>query len=93
MKRLVAISIATLTLLAGSAASAGKPARNISPRRHPNLAAAQRMSRQAFEKVMAAQRANEWDMAGHAQKAKELLDQVNIELKAAAEEASENRGR
>jgi len=37
---------------------------------------------------MAAQQANEFDMDGHAQKAKEMLDQVNRELKAAAEAAN-----
>jgi hypothetical protein len=53
--------------------------------RHPNLAAAQRLSTQAFEKVTPAQRANEFDLNGHAQKAKELLEQANQELKQAAE--------
>ena len=38
-----------------------------------------------------AQQANEWDMDGHAAKAKELLDQVNRELKLAAEAANKNR--
>ena len=68
-----------------------QPARNISARRHPNLAAAQRFIGQAFEKITAAQQANEWDMEGHAKKAKELLDQASAELKRAAEEANENR--
>jgi len=53
--------------------------RNVSPKRHPNLARAQRLSQKAFEKITAAQQANEWDMDGHAQKAKELLEQVNHE--------------
>lgn len=74
-----------LTLVMGGVAVAEKPVRDISGARHPNLAAAQRLSRQAFNKVVAAQSANEWDLGGHAQKAKELLDQVNIELKLAAE--------
>ena len=68
-----------------------QPERNVSGARHPNLAAAQRLSQQAFERVVQAQRANEWDMRGHAQKAKELLEQANEELKAAALAA--NRGR
>jgi hypothetical protein len=38
-----------------------------------------------------AQRANEWDLAGHAQKAKELLDQVNNELKLAAEASNQHK--
>jgi len=56
----------------------------VSPGRHPNLAAAQRLSQQAYEKIIAAQEANEWDMQDHAQRAKNLLDQVNNELKLAA---------
>jgi hypothetical protein len=34
---------------------------------------------------MAPPEVNEWDMEGHAQKAKELLDQANNELKLAAD--------
>ncbi|HTZ33647.1 MAG TPA: hypothetical protein VMH31_14400, partial [Methylomirabilota bacterium] len=58
--------------------------------KHPNLAAAQRLSTEAYEKIKAAQEANEWDMQGHAQKAKDLLEQVNNELKLAAEKANKN---
>jgi hypothetical protein len=72
-------------LLIGGVAIAQRPRENVSPGRHPNLAAAQRLSQQAWERVVDAQRANEWDLKGHAQRAKELLDQVNRELKLAAE--------
>jgi len=72
-------------LLAGGLAMAQPPKKNISAARHPNLAAAQRLSQQAWDKIVAAQQANEFDLQGHAQKAKELLDQVNKELKQAAE--------
>ena len=82
--------LCALALLAGGAVLAQRPVDNISPRRHPNLAAAQRLSTQAYEKIVAAQAANEWDLDGHAQKAKELLDQVNRELKEAAEAANKN---
>ena len=68
-----------------------KPARNVSPERHANLAAAQRLCAQAFQRIIDAQKANEWDLGGHAQKAKELLDQVNHELKEAAEAANKDR--
>ena len=67
-----------------------RPAQNINPNRHPNLAAAQKFSAQAFDKIVAAQQANEWDLNGHAQKAKDLLDEVNRELKQAAEAANAN---
>jgi len=84
-----------LAAILGSAMAIGglafaQPKRNVSAGRHPNLAAAQRLSQRAYEKVIAAQEANEWDMQGHAQKAKDLLDQVNKELKLAAEAANKN---
>jgi len=50
----------------------------------PNLAAAQKLALQAFDKLEAAQQANEYDLGGHAQKAKELLRQANAEIKLAA---------
>ena len=78
----VALALTMLVALAGA------PVDNISGQKHPNLAAAQRLSTQAYEKISQAQSANEWDMGGHAAKAKELLDQVNRELKEAAEAAN-----
>jgi len=69
---------------------AQRPKEDVSSGRHPNLAAAQRLSREAWQRTLDAQKANEWDLAGHAQKAKDLLDQVNNELKLAAE-ASNHR--
>jgi hypothetical protein len=77
-------------LICGGMTMAQKPVDNVSGKKHPNLAAAQRLSVQAWEKIGAAQQANEWDMDGHAAKAKDLLDQVNRELKLAAEAANKN---
>ncbi len=74
----------------GGTAIAQRPKRNVSAANHPNIAAAQRLSQQAWNRIVAAQEANEWDMQGHAQKAKELLDQANRELKLAAEAANHN---
>ncbi len=87
-KSLSFTTIAALSLTAGLL-MAQKPMHNVSARKHPNLAAAQRLVDQAFEKIIAAQKANEFDLNGHAQKAKELLDQANAQLKLAAEEANE----
>jgi hypothetical protein len=61
---------------------------DVSARRHPNLNAAQRFIEQAVNKVSAAQAANEFDMGGHAAKAKDLLDQAYREIKLAAEAAN-----
>jgi hypothetical protein len=84
--RILTAVLGALLLIGGAAIA--QPKRNISGARHPNLAAAQRLSQQAWEKISAAQEANEWDMQGHAKKAKELLDEVNRELKLAAEAAN-----
>ncbi len=87
----VALTAILATALIGSGvALAQKPVDNVSAQKHPNLAAAQRLSQQAWEKVSSAQQANEWDMQGHAAKAKDLLDQVNKELKLSAEAANKN---
>ncbi|MDR3415906.1 MAG: hypothetical protein P4L83_06955 [Nevskia sp.] len=90
MNKQIVLAMGAAALLIGSAALA-EPRENVSGKRHPNLAAAQRLSEQAFNKVSAAQQANEFDMDGHAAKAKELLEQANNELKQAAEAANKNR--
>jgi hypothetical protein len=82
VKRLATLAVAAL-MLSGTAFAA-RPARNVSARRHPNIASAQRLCREAYDKVLAAQKANEWDLQGHARKAKELLEQASDELKEAA---------
>ena len=91
-KNAVLGSMVAIGLLFGSLvyAQMKPPAENISGRRHPNLAAAQRLCDQAFEKIQAAQSANEFDMDGHAAKAKELLDQASRELKEAARAANKD---
>jgi hypothetical protein len=90
-KRNMAVgSVLGLSLLVSGITLAQAPARNVNPGRHPNLAAAQRMTANAYEKVSAAQQANEFDMQGHAAHAKQLLDQANQELKAAAGSANRN---
>ena len=85
MKKTIAAVVSCLILAAFAYAA---PARNVSAGRHPNLAAAQRLAAQAYEKIEAAQRANEFDLGGHAQKAKALLEQANSEIKQAAETAN-----
>jgi len=88
VKPRIIAAVFSAVLVIGGIAIAQRPERNVSGARHPNLAAAQRLSQQAYEKIVAAQEANEWDMQGHAKKAKSLLDEVNNELKQAAEAAN-----
>ena len=82
--------IVALLLVAGTA-SAQEPATNISRSRHGNLAAAQDLARQAYDRLTAAQQANEFDMGGHASHAKDLLRQANDEIRQAATAANRNR--
>ena len=85
-RRVIFGSLLGLGLLAGSVTIA----QNL-PGNHPNLAEAQRLIDQAFQKITAAQQANEFDMDGHAAKAKDLLEQANREIRAAAEAANHHR--
>jgi len=56
--------------------------------RHPNLMAAQDLINRAFDRITAAQQANEWDMDGHAAKAKDLLARAKEQIHLAAEAAN-----
>ena len=89
-KNAVLGSILSVGLLFGSLVygQMGNPGGAVSGKRHPNLAAAQRLCDQAFAKIQAAQSANEFDMGGHAAKAKDLLEQASRERKQAAETAN-----
>jgi hypothetical protein len=83
----------SMLILSGIAAFAREPAVNISPKLHPDFAAAQRRSSQAYNKIVAAKKADEWDMEGDALKPKELPDQVNNGLELAAEAGNLERGK
>jgi hypothetical protein len=87
MKGITSSVVVAAALLVSGVASAQQPVQNVG-KRHPNLAAAQQLSAQAAQKIAAAQSANEFDLGGHAQKAKELLDQANQELREAATTAN-----
>lgn len=83
MKKLIVAGLATALLLVGFAAYAHP--------KHPNLRAAHELVLKAMDRITDAQKANEYDMGGHAAKAKDLLAQAETELKAATEEANENK--
>ena len=88
MKTLITACFLATVLIGSDVALSKTPVQNASAKKYPNLAAAQKLVAEAYEKLAAAQKANEWDMHGQAQKAKELLDQVNTELKLAAQAAN-----
>jgi hypothetical protein len=77
-------------LFAAVAVYAETPAQNINPDKHPNLAKAQTDLNLAYQKIVDAQKANEFDLGGHADKAKQLLQQASDHLKQAALAANQN---
>ncbi|HEX3637627.1 hypothetical protein PQR75_32115 [Paraburkholderia fungorum] len=56
--------------------------------RHPNIEAADFNAQQAIERMRAAQRANDYDMGGHAGRAIRLMQDARYEMQAAAEAAT-----
>jgi hypothetical protein len=59
--------------------------------RHGNMRAAQQLIQQAWQKVDAAQHDNNYDLGGHATRAKELLSQASEEIRLAADSANSHR--
>ena len=78
---------AALGLMLMGIAFAQAPETDINPERHANLAEAQHHVVQAYAKIVEAQKANKDRLGGHAEKAIQLLEQANHELKEAAEYA------
>jgi hypothetical protein len=84
MKHTISKMFACSLALAASVTFAQEPAQNIDSYRHGNLASAQTMVREAYDKVSDAQQANNGQLDGHAARAKELMREANDEIKMAA---------
>ena len=89
MSKSILRALVVITAIAAplTVAFARGPAQNVG-HKHPNLAAAQGLVGQAYERLEAAQSANEFDLGGHAKRAKEALRLANDEMKLAAEVAN-----
>lgn len=59
--------------------------------KHPNLNQAHELVLKAIDRLDAAQKANEFDLGGHAAKAKDLLAQAEGEIKQAKEAANDDK--
>ena len=81
-------TVLSSALVLGLVASCVTVAAAVDPYRHPKLANAQGFIDQAIGCVDAAQHANEFDMDGHAAKAKELLRQAREQVNLAAHAAN-----
>jgi hypothetical protein len=83
MKRFLTISVLGAMLAAGGVALAKD--------KHTNLTAAHHAIEQAEKKLAAAEAANEFDLDGHAKKAKELLQAALHEVHQARETANKKK--
>ena len=90
MQKAIRSVVALMFLTSSAAAIAQEPAENIDRTRHGELAAAQTLVRQAFDRLTVAQQNNHNALGGHAGRAKDLLRQVNDEIRLAADAANKN---
>jgi len=67
------------------ACATARPVVNIDPNHHAHLATAQDLTAQAWDAIVRAQEANRGQLGGHAERAKQLLDEANRELRLAAD--------
>jgi hypothetical protein len=86
---LVAAIVVGLILM--GVAYAQRPETDINSHRHPNLAEAQHHVVEAYNKTVEAEKANHDELDGHGERAIELLDHANHELKLAAEASDRHR--
>ena len=88
-KILVGVAICASFAL-GAVLFAQQPPVNVGER-HGNMRAAQQLIQQAWQKVDEAQRDNNYNLGGHAGRAKELLSQASEEIRLSADAANSHR--
>jgi hypothetical protein len=92
-RNIILTTLAGTSVLCAMALAQGVPMPyvNIDRHRHGNLAAAQDNIVQAFQRISDARHANDGQLGGHAQRAKELLSEANEELRLAADVANQHQ--
>ncbi len=90
-KRILLGSLLGAGLFYGGVLFGQRPAENINPQRHPNLAAAQKHLAAAWGSAEEARKENKDELGGHASKAQEHMSAADMELKAAAEFADHRK--
>jgi hypothetical protein len=81
-RNIIASTFAVGLIMGGLAAQAA--------RQHPNLDAASSLIDRAYQRIVTAQKDDHYDMQGHAERAKQLLQQAKSELQQAAAADSRN---
>ena len=77
-------ALVVVLVFVGALFAQQRPADDISPKLHPHMAEAQKLCNKAYDEMVEAQGANDFDMEGHAAKAKQLLVEASHQMKAAA---------
>ena len=91
-KRIWMIAIALCAVFGLSAVLFAQQAPRVTVgEKHGNMRAAQEYIQQAWRKVDEAQKDNNYNLGGHAGRAKELLAQASEEIKLSAETANSHR--
>jgi hypothetical protein len=90
-RKILMVCIALCAAFAlGAVLFAQQPPVNVGER-HGNMRAAQQLIQQAWQKVDEAQKDNNYNLGGHAGKAKELLSQATEEIRLSADAANSHR--
>jgi hypothetical protein len=88
MKRILLITLGLcVAFTLGAVVFAQQPRVDVGER-HGNMRAAQELIQQAWQKVDEAQKDNNYNLGGHAGRAKELLSQASEQIKQSAEAAN-----
>jgi hypothetical protein len=87
IKKVLMVAVAVCVSFILGAVVFAEPPVNVGER-HGNMRAAQQLIQQAWVKVDEAQHDNNYNLGGHAGKAKELLMQASEEIKMSAEAAN-----
>jgi apolipoprotein N-acyltransferase len=91
IKRILLITVALcVAFTLGAVVFAQQPRVDVGER-HGNMRAAQELIQQAWQKVDEAQKDNNYNLGGHAGRAKELLSQASEQIKLSAEAANAHR--
>jgi hypothetical protein len=89
-----ALSLKRIVLVAGlgiATLAISQTVQNVDPSRHGNLAAAQSLIAQAYQRMTEAQQSNNYELGGHAGRAKQLLSEAANEIGLAAATADGRR--
>src|SRR6202142_432938 len=91
LKRMLMVGVALCPAFVFGAIAFAQEPRVTVGEKHGNMRAAQQLIQQAWQKVNEAQQDNNYNLGGHAGRAKELLAQASEEIRLSADAANSHR--